>query len=111
MFQFRTFEGSEGKVLVPSIGGVAGICRSWTLRREESGPNQGLYSLHAVLSYFNKQLIDSDEFRKELELVIKRDRNTKKVDKIRCRMKSFRFAEPQLWAEGVSVIPVKEDLQ
>lgn len=110
MFQFSTFTGQEGQVTVPAIGGVAGICRSWTLRREEHGPNAGQYALHAVLSYFNRVLLTSDEFPKEVELVIKRDRNTKKVDKIRCRYASLRFEEPQLWMEGVQVIPVKEEL-
>lgn len=110
MFQFGTFTGQEGTVTVPAIGGVAGICRSWTLRREEYGPNAGQFALHAVLSYFNKVLLTSDEFTKEIELVVKRDRTTKKVDKVRCQYASLRFEEPQLWLEGVVVIPKQEEL-
>lgn len=110
MFQFSTFTGQEGTVTVPAIGGVAGICRSWDLRREEHGPNAGQYALHAVLSYFNKVLLTSDEFTKEVELVFRRDRQNKKVDKIRCRYASLRFEEPQLWLTGVEVIPVQEEL-
>lgn len=104
MFQFNSFSGSEGKIIVPAINGVAGVCQSWTMRREDSGPYRGQYRLHAVLSYVNRVLLDADEFSKQVELVIKRDRKTGQADTVRLEFRGFRRDDNQIWAEGCTPV-------
>jgi hypothetical protein len=79
-FQFNNFQGIEGTISVPGLNAVAGIIGRWTLRREENGPNAGLYSLHAALSYSNEALLRDADFRKEVSLLLRRDRATGKQE-------------------------------
>lgn len=100
--QFKTFQGLEGKVTIPALGAIAGISRSWTMRREESGSNAGLYSLHVVLSYANELLLSDDSVRKEVDLLIKRDKGTGKEDRVKFIGKSFRYDNNQFWLDGAT---------
>jgi hypothetical protein len=75
VFQFNNFSGIEGTVTVPGLGAVAGTIGRWSLRREDSGPNAGLYVLHASLSYVNEVLMRDSDFRKEVVVNFKRGRD------------------------------------
>jgi hypothetical protein len=102
-FQFNRFDGIEGTVTVPSIGSVAGIIGKWTLRREENGPNAGLYSLHAVLSYANEALLRDTDFAKEVSLLLRRNRATGDEDRVTVSGGSLSFYDMQLDISGVTV--------
>jgi len=82
LFQFSSFNGVEGTVNVPGLGAVAGVIGQWTLRREDSGPNAGLYVLRAALSYVNEPLMTDGDFRKEVSLLFRRNRSTGQEERL-----------------------------
>ena len=66
--------GTEGKVVVPSIGAVVGTISRWTLRREESGsgPLRPM-TLRASFSYVNEQLLMEDALTKDVIVQLRKD--------------------------------------
>jgi hypothetical protein len=66
--------GTEGKVVVPSIGAVVGTISRWTLRREESGsgPLRPM-TLRASFSYVNEQLLMEDALTKDIIVKLRKD--------------------------------------
>ena len=69
-----SMSGTEGEVVVPSIGAVVGTIARWTLRREESG--SGLLrpmTLRASFSYVNELLLMEDALTKDVIVKLKKD--------------------------------------
>ena len=102
MFQFNSFSGIEGTVTVPGLGAVAGTIGRWSLRREDSGPNAGLYVLRASLSYVNEALMTDSDFRKEVILLLKRDRATGLEDRLVVKGE-MSYSENSIEIRGASV--------
>lgn len=96
-FHFNLVSGKEGQVLIPAVGVVAGIMRSWSLRREESGPNAGSWTLHASLSYAHEKLVNDGSLEKRVVLTIARDPDTHLE-------KKYRFESPDLKLEDASTL-------
>ena len=69
-----SMSGTEGKVVVPSIGAVVGTISRWTLRREESGsgPLRPM-TLRASFSYVNEQLLMEDALTKDIIVKLRKD--------------------------------------
>src|SRR5689334_1930805 len=68
--------GTEGQVIVPSIGAVVGTITRWTLRREESGSaGQRPMTLRASFSYVNEFLLTEDSVRKEVLVTVRKGKN------------------------------------
>jgi hypothetical protein len=64
---FNTFQGASGTVTLPALGNaVVGIMRYWQIRREESGPSAGAYSLRASLTYVNPYLMNDKTLKKKI---------------------------------------------
>lgn len=68
--------GTDGKVVVPSIGAVVGTISRWTLRREESGsgPLRPM-TLRASFSYVNEALLMEEALTKEILVTIRKDKH------------------------------------
>lgn len=66
----RSFQGSEGKIIVPGLGAVVATFSSWTLRREDTGRAGPRWSLHAVLSYQNDVLLGNDQVKKKIVCIL-----------------------------------------
>jgi hypothetical protein len=69
--------GTDGKVVVPSVGAVIGTINQWSLRRsEESSPgNPGLLTLRASFSYVNPALMNEPDITKHVLITVRRDKH------------------------------------
>ena len=107
-FQFSLVSGKEGQVLIPAVGVVAGVMRSWTLRREESGPLSGSWTLHASLSYAHEKLLKEPSLTKQVVVTFARDPETRKEKKYRVECTTLRLDDPNtLFGEGGTLWPVE----
>lgn len=72
-----SMEGSDGQVVVPSIGAVVGKIVRWTLRREESGAADGLrpLTLRASFSFVNEFLINEPDVKKQIIITIRKGKH------------------------------------
>lgn len=92
--------GKEGSIRIPSLGTVIGQFASWKLkRRGDGGPNEGLYDLHAALSYVNPHLFNHPEYADRREIRLRLNRQTEfRVDGGQARLDGR-----NLTIEGVSL--------
>lgn len=109
-FQISLVSGKEGQITIPSVGVVAGITRSWSLRREESGPNAGSWTLHASLSYAHEKLMGDDTLEKRIILTIARDPTTKVEKKYRFESTDLKLEDAStLIGKGGTLWPVEQN--
>lgn len=107
-FQINSVHGKEGRVTIPAVGVVAGIMRSWTLRREESGPLSGTWTLHASLSYAHEKLLSEPSMNKRIEVTFMRDPETKREKKYRIDCEVLRMEDSStLTGERGTLWPVE----
>jgi len=74
---WQSMSGTEGRIIVPSIGAVVGTMSKWSLkRREESSPGDpGLLTLRANFSFLNEFLANEEALTKHVLITIRRDKH------------------------------------
>lgn len=74
---WQSMSGTDGKLIVPSVGAVIGTITKWSLRRsEESTPeNPGLLTLRASFSYLNEALAKEQGLTKHVVIQLRRDKH------------------------------------
>ena len=70
-YLFKTIRSGNykptGIVDIPFLGAKVGEFANWTLdRRGDTGPDAGLYDLHAVFSFLSAVLWEDDEYPKRI---------------------------------------------
>lgn len=68
-YLFKTIRSGQykpaGTVEIPFLGAKVGELAQWTLqRRGDSGPDAGLYDLHAAFSFVSEALWNDEEYEK-----------------------------------------------
>lgn len=69
--------GTDGRLIVPSVGAIPGTMNRWSLTRsEESTPgNPGVLTLRAFFSYLNLAMATDPDVPVDVEITIRRGKH------------------------------------
>ena len=105
---FNSFQGATGTITLPALGdAVVGIIRYWSIKREESGPSEGAFSLRASLTYVNPYLLNDKSLKKKVLVDIAK-KNDGSMKQYRVIYESLTLDDHELRLVKAELVPAED---